>query len=324
MPLTGAPDNAVFAIQGDLREETELRRIVEVTLARFGRIDFLVNAAAFTFLAPILEGDGLHKNFHQQLEVNLFVPLRLSTLVAEKFWKNRELENRQVNRSIVNISSTSGLYIYPDLGQSVYSASKAALNYLKLHMAEEFRAIGVRANVLAANELSRFNPNRVRGRRHPKTLRERRQRENSGSQRPGRELVVGKDERFLSLPTHATFPSANGCVTCPLCGRSALTLKTKGLNSSSYKQRCNGCPWSQPTCSRRRTCQPGLRRRRRSDAEGEPAERRLCASPTSGYWRSGICWSCSVCCLVVSPTGICGYNSQSSPGKSPITSHRAK
>jgi NAD(P)-dependent dehydrogenase (short-subunit alcohol dehydrogenase family) len=151
IPNALAPEgrNPVFAIQADLRQEADLRRVVEVTLARFGRIDFLVNAAVFSFWAPILDGDGLQKNFHHQLDVNLFVPLRLSTLVAEKFWKNRELENRQVNRSIINISSTAGLYIYPDQGQSVYSASKAALNYLTLHMAEEFSAIGVRANVLA-------------------------------------------------------------------------------------------------------------------------------------------------------------------------------
>ena len=148
-PNAGVPNDAIFAIQADLRQEADLRRIVEVTLARFGRIDFLVNAAVFSFWAPILDGDRLQRTFHHQLDVNLFVPFRLSALVADKFWKNRELENRKVNRSIINISSTAGLYIHLDQGQSVYSASKAALNYLTLHMAAEFGVIGVRANVLA-------------------------------------------------------------------------------------------------------------------------------------------------------------------------------
>lgn len=160
MPNTVLPENQhlVFAIQADLREDADLDRIVDVTLARFGRIDFLVNAAAYSFWAPILDGDRLQRSFHRQLNMNLFVPLKLSTRVAEKFWRNREIENRYFNRSVVNISSTAGLLIYRDQGQSVYSASKSALNYLTLHMAEEFAAIGVRANVLAPTSFPRLIP----------------------------------------------------------------------------------------------------------------------------------------------------------------------
>lgn len=151
MPQAILPENqsAVFAIQADLRQEPDLHRVIEVTLAHFGRIDIVVNAAAHVNRAPMLEGDELYRNFHEQMHVNVFVPLRLSALVAHKFWKNREDENRRSNRCVVNVSSTSGLYIYPDQGQSAYSASKAALNYLSLHMAHEFGAIGVRANALA-------------------------------------------------------------------------------------------------------------------------------------------------------------------------------
>ncbi len=49
----------------------------------------------------------------------------------------------------MNISSTAGIYIYPGHGQSIYSASKAALNYLSMHMGDEFSSIGVRVNALA-------------------------------------------------------------------------------------------------------------------------------------------------------------------------------
>ena len=141
--------NGVYAVQAELRNEADLHRVVEVTLARFGRIDLLVNAAVHSIWAPMLDGDALHRSFHEQLDVNVFVPLRLSALVAEKFWKHREVENRYANRCVVNISSTAGLYVYPGSGQSVYSASKAALNYLTLHMSQEFGPIGVRVNALA-------------------------------------------------------------------------------------------------------------------------------------------------------------------------------
>lgn len=150
--------NAVYAIQADLRNEADLHRVIEVTLARFGRIDLLVNAAVHSVWAPMLDGDALYRSFHEQMDVNVFVPLRLSALVVEKFWKYREVENRHANRSVVNVSSTAGLYVYPGSGQSVYSASKAALNYLTMHMAQEFGAIGVRVNALAPDGFPRVIP----------------------------------------------------------------------------------------------------------------------------------------------------------------------
>jgi NAD(P)-dependent dehydrogenase (short-subunit alcohol dehydrogenase family) len=148
--------NAVFAIKADLCDEDDLQRVVEVTLARFGRIDLLVNAAAYACWAPMLDGDRLYESFLDQFELNAYVPLRLSALVAEKFWKNRQDENRYFNRSIVNVSSTAGVYIYRDQGQSVYSASKAALNYLTMHMAEEFSIAGIRANAVAPTSFPRL------------------------------------------------------------------------------------------------------------------------------------------------------------------------
>jgi NAD(P)-dependent dehydrogenase (short-subunit alcohol dehydrogenase family) len=160
MPNAAVAENfsSVFALQADLNEESELRRVVEVALARYDRIDVLVNAAAASHWAPMLNGGGLLDNAHQHFETNVLLPLRLSTLVAEYFWSNRAAENRTYNRSVVNISSTSGVYIYPGVGQSIYSASKAALNYLSMHMGDEFSHLGVRVNALAPTSFPSLIP----------------------------------------------------------------------------------------------------------------------------------------------------------------------
>ncbi len=84
----------VYAIQADLMDEADLRRVVEVTLARFDRIDLLVNAAAVGFWAPMLDGEALLESAQQQFETHVVLPLRLSSLVADYFWRNREAENR--------------------------------------------------------------------------------------------------------------------------------------------------------------------------------------------------------------------------------------
>ena len=160
MPDAALAENrsGVYAIQADLTQESERRRVVEVALARFERIDILVNAAAVCYWAPMLNGRELLDNAQQQFETNVLLPLRLSSLVAEYCWNERATENRNFNRAIVNISSTSGVYIYPGVGQSIYSASKAALNYLSMHMGDEFSHLGVRVNALAPTSFPSIIP----------------------------------------------------------------------------------------------------------------------------------------------------------------------
>ncbi|MCW5771835.1 MAG: SDR family NAD(P)-dependent oxidoreductase, partial [Rhodospirillaceae bacterium] len=84
-----------------------------------------------------------------QFLVHVSVPMRLAIAVARAAWRDDVDENRARNRCVVNISSTSGVHIYGGVGQGIYSASKAALNYLTCHMADEFARIGVRVTGLA-------------------------------------------------------------------------------------------------------------------------------------------------------------------------------
>jgi NAD(P)-dependent dehydrogenase (short-subunit alcohol dehydrogenase family) len=146
----------VFAIRADLSLEGEVERVVELVLARFDRVDLLVNAAVHSVWAPMLESDRLLESIGQQLQTNLVVPLKLSVALARTFWRDRDQENRAANRNIVNLSSTAGLKIYHNLNQSIYSASKAALNFLTRHMADEFRPIGLRVNAVAPNSFPRI------------------------------------------------------------------------------------------------------------------------------------------------------------------------
>lgn len=141
----------VFAVQADLTSELECRRVVEAALARFDRIDLLVNAAVSATWAPMLGSDRLIDSVADQMTTNVLVPLRMASVVAQCFWQGRDDENRGANRNVVNVSSVAGLRIYTGSGQSIYAASKAALNHLTGHMASEFSSVGVRVNATAAN-----------------------------------------------------------------------------------------------------------------------------------------------------------------------------
>jgi NAD(P)-dependent dehydrogenase (short-subunit alcohol dehydrogenase family) len=86
---------------------------------------------------------------HDLFDLHVTAPVLLAGCVARRFWQGREIENRQQSRDIVNVSSISGLNVYPNYRQSVNSAAKAALNYLTGHMSAEYRKIGVRVNAIA-------------------------------------------------------------------------------------------------------------------------------------------------------------------------------
>lgn len=152
----GASAHPVFALRADLTQDSELERVVELTLARFGCIDLVIHAAARSRMAPILGSRAVVDSAEGQLRMNVIVPLRLAAIVAREFWKRDDADNRAANRAWINVSSIAGSRVYSGNGQSVYGAAKAAMNMLTRHMASEFQAIGVRVNAIAPNTFPRI------------------------------------------------------------------------------------------------------------------------------------------------------------------------
>jgi NAD(P)-dependent dehydrogenase (short-subunit alcohol dehydrogenase family) len=146
---------AVLVIESDLERAGQVDRVVELALARFGRVDLLVNAAAHSVWAPIVGSRSLLDSVPRQFAVNVAVPLQLAAALAQNFWRDRVEENRTRSRNVVNLSSLAGVRVFPGGGRSVYAASKAALNVLTAYMADEFSAFGVRANALAPDSFPR-------------------------------------------------------------------------------------------------------------------------------------------------------------------------
>jgi NAD(P)-dependent dehydrogenase (short-subunit alcohol dehydrogenase family) len=138
-----------YIIRADLEDEAQIERVVELTLARFGKIDLLINNAVHYSFGAMVATENLLEEASRQFEINTLVPLRLAVTVARMFWRQRRAENLDSNRNVINVSSTSGTTVYPNQGQSVYSASKAALNCLTLHMSHEFARFGVRVNAVS-------------------------------------------------------------------------------------------------------------------------------------------------------------------------------
>lgn len=135
-------------ISADLTRPEEIDALVEEALQAYGKIDLLVNAAGVRRFSPLL-ADCMQAGAAELLNVNVLAPLGVSLALARASWRAQRDANVEANRNIVNISSTAGLYVYPDYGQALYATSKAAINHLTYHLASEFWDIGIRVNAVA-------------------------------------------------------------------------------------------------------------------------------------------------------------------------------
>jgi NAD(P)-dependent dehydrogenase (short-subunit alcohol dehydrogenase family) len=139
----------VYCVQADLTKRDDLKRLVEVSLARYGSIDCIINCAADVCfhgkLLEIWQSDDYALN---QFDINCVAPMRLVSLVHDLYWKDNADENAKHNRSVVNVSSGSGLYVSNNSEQAFYGASKAALNLLTMYLALELASYSVRVNAI--------------------------------------------------------------------------------------------------------------------------------------------------------------------------------
>lgn len=154
------PSNSdVYIVKADLLKDEDLEHCVEIALARYGTIDVLINNAACSVWNSLVDSDALIKSAAKQFETNVVVPMKLSRIIAKKFWQREGKDNNlQMNRHVLNVSSIAAVRVYENQGQSVYAASKAALNQATLHMASEFARFGVRVNAVAPNSFPALIP----------------------------------------------------------------------------------------------------------------------------------------------------------------------
>jgi NAD(P)-dependent dehydrogenase (short-subunit alcohol dehydrogenase family) len=138
-----------YVVQADLTRREDLQRLIEVAMARYGRIDALINAAADTqfhgHLRDLWQADDYPQS---QILTNCIAPTQLVSAVYQYCWKDQSDENARWNRSVVNVSSASGLYVYPERGQAFYGVSKTALNMLTLYLSLELAPYCVRVNAI--------------------------------------------------------------------------------------------------------------------------------------------------------------------------------
>jgi NAD(P)-dependent dehydrogenase (short-subunit alcohol dehydrogenase family) len=136
--LRGFGSEAEF-INADVRDEDDVRAMVDEAVARFGRLDVAVNNAG-TEGRPGPITDQTADDYAATFDTNV-----LGVLLSMKH--QVRVMREQGSGSIINISSTYGHEPAP--GASVYAASKYAVEGITKSVALEVAASGIRVNAVA-------------------------------------------------------------------------------------------------------------------------------------------------------------------------------
>lgn len=129
-------DGQGLALQADVSQSSEVDQATAAALARFGRIDILVNNAA------IAVGDDILTIEPATWDLNLAVVLKSVYLFSRAVLPGMIAQG---HGSIVNISSVNGL---SGIGEEPYSAAKAGVINLTQNLAVRYGSANVRANVI--------------------------------------------------------------------------------------------------------------------------------------------------------------------------------
>jgi 3-oxoacyl-[acyl-carrier protein] reductase len=134
----GAAGADTLLIRGDVADDGACRGMADAALARWGRIDALVNNAGVTTFAGSANWDALDAStFQRILDVNVIGAFQMVRACAPHL--------KAARGAIVNVSSIAGAL---GIGSSVpYVASKGAINSLTLHLARAL-APDVRVNAV--------------------------------------------------------------------------------------------------------------------------------------------------------------------------------
>ncbi|OCH94180.1 short-chain dehydrogenase/reductase SDR [Obba rivulosa] len=130
-----------LAVGGDVGADDFPEKVIGATIKKYGKINHIVNNAGFTYdrMLHTTPDDA----FDVILKIHVRAPFRLIRAAAPYF----RIKGNTENRSIVNVSSTSGLH--GNVGQANYAAAKSAVIGLTKTVCKEWGPFGVRANTVA-------------------------------------------------------------------------------------------------------------------------------------------------------------------------------
>ena len=131
--------------EADLTDSKAIQSMIETTLTTYTKLDCICNNAAAS------KGLGPVENYSLE-EVQATLDLTFTSLWKCLQIEIKTLKEQSVSSSIVNISSNSAIRGYAF--NSIYAASKAAVNNLTQSVAKEVARNGIRVNAISPGTIN--------------------------------------------------------------------------------------------------------------------------------------------------------------------------
>ena len=133
-------DNATVSISCDVTNESQVLQAVQQIIAKYGKIDILVNGAG-ALNDPIHFHEMSEADISNLINVNIMGVFRMTKAVLQKMSESK-------SGVIVNIGSISSERAIPKVHLSVYSATKAAISMFTKAIAVEYARKNIRCNCI--------------------------------------------------------------------------------------------------------------------------------------------------------------------------------
>lgn len=134
---------SAFVLEADITDPEQARTAVERTVAKFGRLDSLVNNAGVMLLGPIPDADVT--GWQRMIDLNIVALMHCSHAALPHLMKAAQSGPRNV-ADIVNISSTAGRRA--SAGAGVYNATKFAVGAFSEALRQEVTKKQVRIGLV--------------------------------------------------------------------------------------------------------------------------------------------------------------------------------
>ncbi len=203
-------------VAADLARPEECQRLITEAIARFHRIDVLINNAAIIDIGPI-ESQTL-ENFERTMQVNFFAAL-YTTWAALPHLRQQQPLSGSRRASIVNIASIGGKIAVPHM--LPYSAAKFALVGFSEGLHAELRHKGIRVTTVCPGLM------RTGGEAHAHFL--------------GKQDAERRWFNFAAKTpgiTVSTRYAANRIFHAVACGRSEITISPQAFLAARFAPLC--------------------------------------------------------------------------------------
>lgn len=138
--FTETTQNEAIACQVDVASASDVAKMIDVVMEKFGRIDILFNNAGIN--EHVKFEDMPYERWLKNMDVNINSMVLVSQAVGK-------IMIEQQKGSIINTSSMSGLIVNTPQPQAAYNTSKGAVIMFTKSLANEWAKHGIRVNTIA-------------------------------------------------------------------------------------------------------------------------------------------------------------------------------